>query len=236
MKKKIVIPSEEDVARFGGGPKPTEKPNAPEGLPTGEPTPPPAGETPPESAPAAADQAASPETLNAEAEQWKDKFLRAKADLLNYQRRAEKDRAESLRYANAGLVQALLPVLDDLERVVAAAAKHKNDPETFVAGVRLTLENCLKTLKSFGVEPIEAAGKPFDPTHHEAIMQQPSDEHPVPTVLSEVLKGYCLHDRVLRPSRVIVSKPAEPPTTAGNSEEREPSQEEQPSGGKEPEE
>lgn len=228
MKKKIVIPSEEDVARFGGGQKPTEKPGAPEGPPTGEPATPPAGQTPPESAPPAADQAASPETLNAEAEQWKDKFLRAKADLLNYQRRAEKDRAESLRYANAGLVKALLPVLDDLERVVAAAAEHKNDPETLLAGVRLTLENCFKTLKSFGVEPIEGAGKPFDPTRHEAIMQQPSDEHPVPTVLREMLRGYCLHDRVLRPSRVIVSKPAEPPAAAGNSEEMQASEGKQP--------
>lgn len=222
MKKKIVIPSEEDVARFGGGQKSTEKPGSPEGAPTSEAATPPAGETPPELAPSAADQAASPETLNAEAEQWKDKFLRAKADLLNYQRRAEKERAESLRYANAGLVKALLPVLDDLERVVAAAAEHKNDPEALVAGLRLTLENCLKTLKSFGVEPIEAAGKPFDPNQHEAIMQQPSDEHTAPTVLSEMLKGYRLHERVLRPSRVVVSKPAEPPAAAGNSEEKQP--------------
>lgn len=222
MKKKIVIPSEEDVARFGGGQKSTEMPGSPEGAPTSEAATPPAGETPPELAPSAADQAASPETLNAEAEQWKDKFLRAKADLLNYQRRAEKERAESLRYANAGLVKALLPVLDDLERVVAAAAEHKNDPEALVAGLRLTLENCLKTLKSFGVEPIEAAGKPFDPNQHEAIMQQPSDEHTAPTVLSEMLKGYRLHERVLRPSRVVVSKPAEPPAAAGNSEGKQP--------------
>ena len=222
MKKKIVIPTEEDVARFGGGPAPAEKPTSPDGAPTGEAASQPAEEAPAGAEAPAAGEAASPEAQSAEIEQWKEKFLRAKAELLNYQRRAEKDRAESLRYANAGLVKALLPVLDDLERVVAAAAEHKSDPDALADGVKLTLENCLKILNGFGIEPIEALGKPFDPSQHEAMMQQPSDEYAEPTVLTEMVKGYRLHDRVVRPSRVIVSKPAEPPAAPGDSEGEKP--------------
>lgn len=221
MKKKIVVPSEEDVARFGGGQAPPEKPGSPEGTPTAEAGTQPDEASPPSETPAAG-ETVSPEVLKAEIEQWKDKCLRAKAELLNYQRRAEKDRAESLRYANAGLVKALLPALDDLERMIAAAAEHRNDPDALANGVKLTLENCLKALKGFGVEPIEALGKPFDPSQHEAVMQQPSDEHAEPTVLTETVKGYRLHDRVLRPSRVVVSKPAEPPTAAGEDEGKKP--------------
>jgi len=222
MKKKIVIPTEEDVARFGGGPAPAEPAGRPEGAPAGEAAARPAEETPPGAETTAAGEGASSEASNAELEQWKEKFLRAKAELLNYQRRAEKDRAESLRYANAGLVKALLPVLDDLERVIVAAAEHKSDPDALADGVRLTLENCLKILNSFGIEPIEALGKPFDPSRHEAMMQQPSDEYAEPTVLTEMVKGYRLHDRVLRPSRVIVSKPAEPPAAPGHGEGKKP--------------
>ncbi len=222
MKKKIVIPTEEDVARFGGGPTPAEPAGRPEGAPAGEAAGQPAEETPPGAETTAAGEGASPEASNAELEQWKEKFLRAKAELLNYQRRAEKDRAESLRYANAGLVKALLPVLDDLERVIVAAAEHKSDPDALADGVRLTLENCLKILNGFGIEPIEALGKPFDPSRHEAMMQQPSDEYAEPTVLTEMVKGYRLHDRVLRPSRVIVSKPAEPPAAPGHGEGKKP--------------
>jgi molecular chaperone GrpE len=209
--KKIVIPNEQEVARFGGDPPPDQ--------PTG--SQPASPEQPDSRSPGAgqeaADQAAGPppptlETLTAEMEQWKDKCLRARAELLNYQRRVEKDRAESLKYANAGLVKALLPILDDLERVVAAADEQDIDLETVVNGVRLTFENLVKVLRDFGIQRIDAAGKPFDPTQHEAIMQQASPEHAEPTVLSEVARGYRLADRVLRPARVIVaSRPAGAP-------------------------
>ena len=212
MKKKIAIPSEEEVARFGGGPPPPESTG---GQPAAEPSPgsatPAADQAGADTGQPAAEAAASPEALKAELEQWRDRFLRAKAELSNYQRRAEKDRADYLRYANAGLAKALLPILDDLERVIAAAAEHKNDPDVLTGGVKLMLDNFLKVFKDFGVQAIDAVGKPFDPSQHEAMMQQPSAEHAEPTVLTEAGKGYRLHDRVLRPARVIVSKPAEPP-------------------------
>lgn len=230
MKKKIVIPTQEDVARYGGQPA-TPQPGAAQ----------PASQTPQESGPQAGEpasaEAAGPaapaepsmEALQAEVEQWKDKCLRAKAELANYQRRVERDRAESLRYANAGLVKAILPILDDLERTLAAVAEHKNDLDALANGVKLTLDNFMKVLKDFGVRVIEASGKPFDPSQHEAVMQQPSSEHSEPTVLGEMAKGYLLHERVLRPARVIVSKPAESatgpsgePGEGGRSEEDKP--------------
>ena len=141
-----------------------------------------------------------------EAEQWKEKCLRAKAELANYQRRMGKDHAESLRYANAPLVRALLPIVDDLERVIESEPSHKDSTRAVLDGVKLTLDNFLKVLRDAHVERIEAEGKPFDPKVHEAMMEQPSPDHTERTVLKDVVKGYRLYERVLRPAKVIVSK------------------------------
>lgn len=187
-----MLPTEEDVAEYGGESAPAKQ-AASEAEP--------AGESPQAQTPAA------PGESRTEAEEWKEKFLRAKADLANYQRRTEKDRAEVLRYANAGLVQKLLPILDDIERVIASGSEQGSGVEAVVGGVKLTLENFLKVLGDFNVSRIESEGQPFDPAVHEAMMQRPSDEHGEPTVLEEVVKGYRLGDRVLRPARVVVSKP-----------------------------
>ncbi len=193
-KKKIVIPSEGEVAQYAGG-------SASDGQAPGE------GAAQADGASPEAGTAEAVEKVCDEVGQWKEKFLRAKADLANYQRRAEKDRSETLRYANARLVKALLPILDDLERVVASGSEQAGEVEAVASGVRLTLDNFLKVLRDFDVQTIEAEGQPFNPAVHEAMMQQPSEEHSDPTVLQEVVKGYQLHERVLRPSRVIVSKP-----------------------------
>jgi len=158
----------------------------------------------------AAPGAAGGPDLAAEVQEWKDKFLRAKADLANYQRRSEKERAEALRYANAGLIRSLLPVLDNLERVIASAEEDPGNGAALLEGVKLTLESFFKVLQEANVQRIEAEGMPFDPQVHEAMMEQPSADHSERTVLKEALKGYRLHDRVLRPSRVIVSKPVAP--------------------------
>ena len=146
------------------------------------------------------------ETPPAENE-WKEIALRARAELSNYQKRAEKERAESVRYANGNLLKALLPVLDNLERVVQTGTQAEGDPQTLLDGVKLTLDMLQKVLRDHDVEPIAAEGQPFDPHVHEAMMVRPSD-HAEQTVLQEVGKGYKLHERVLRPARVIVSKPA----------------------------
>lgn len=212
-KKKVVLPTDREVAQYGG-----QSASADESGP-----PPPAQEAaaaqPTEQDEGAPTGPQATDKPRAEAEEWKEKFLRAKADLANYQRRAEKDRGQTLRYANARLVQALLPILDDLERVVTSESEQAGEVETVINGVKLTLENFLKVLRDFNVSRIEAAGKPFDPAVHEAMMQQPGEgDHSEPTVLQEVVKGYQLYDRVLRPARVIVSKPAEAATEAGPEE------------------
>ena len=108
---------------------------------------------------------------------------------------------------DSGLAKALLPILDDLERIIESGREHPDNAEAVVDGVKLTLDNLLKALSDFQVSRIDAAGQPFDPEVHEAMMEQPSPEHPERTVLQELSKGYRLHDRVIRPSKVIVSKP-----------------------------
>ena len=193
-KKKIVLPPEDEVTEYASdsprGDEATSRPASANGE-------------------ARSEQPEEEAARRPEADDFKEKFLRAKADLVNYQRRAEKHRADSLRYANARLVQALLPILDDLERVVGSGSESAGSVETVVDGVKLTLDNFLKVLRDFSVSRIEAQGQVFDPAVHEAMMQQDSTEHAEPTVLQEVVKGYQLYDRVLRPARVIVSKPPE---------------------------
>ena len=148
------------------------------------------------------------EQARSEAEEYKDKYLRAVAELANYRKRSEKDREESLRYANVSLIRSLLNVLDNLDRVIASAREHPENTSAIVDGAKLTAETFHKVLREHNVSLIEAEGQPFDPVVHEAIMQQPSEQYDTPTVLKAVQAGYKLHDRVIRPARVIVSKPS----------------------------
>lgn len=150
----------------------------------------------------------APEGMKARIEALEDSLLRAKADYQNLQRRMQTERSEAIRFANADLMRALLPVLDDLERSLHAA-EATGDTKNLVEGVRLIYENLYKALTDNGLEPIEALKKPFDPGVHEALMLQPSADVPPGTVLEEVARGYKLRDRVIRPTRVIVSRAAE---------------------------
>jgi len=193
--KKIVIATEDEVAQYADKAPGKEETSS---------TPTSASETEPADTGEVGGAAAGEEL--SEAEQWKEKCLRAKAELANYQRRMAKDHAESLRYANASLVRALLPIVDDLERVIESGQNHQDSTRGVLDGVKLTLDNFLKVLRDAHVERIEAEGEPFDPKVHEAMMEQPSPDHAERTVLQEVVKGYRLYDRVLRPAKVIVSK------------------------------
>jgi len=158
----------------------------------------------------------TPEGMKARIEALEDSLLRAKADYQNLQRRMQTERSDAIRFANADLMRALLPVLDDFERSLHAA-ETTADPAAFVEGIRLIYENFRKALTDHGLEPIEALKQPFDPGVHEALMQQPSDEHPPGTVLEEVTPGYKLRDRVIRPTRVIVARAPEVATGSGDS-------------------
>jgi molecular chaperone GrpE len=208
-RKKIAIASDDEIREYAGKQDPGEA--------SGSPGPEDKGVVDAEPAEQPAPPGSETERLGAEAAEWKEKFLRAKAELANYQRRAEKDRSEALRYANAGLIKALLPILDDLERVIASGADAGGNVEAVIDGVKILLDNFLKALREAQVSVIEAEGKPFDPQVHEALMQQPSAEHPDKTVLQETAKGYRLHDRVLRPAKVIVSKAPQAGDEAGES-------------------
>ncbi len=145
----------------------------------------------------------------AERDQFKDKWTRALADHDNYRRRVQREMDEDRKYAALPLLKTLLPAFDGLDRAVFAAAQSKN-AEELIGGVQLTIKQLETALNGFGAKSIAAQGQPFDPNQHEAISQAPSADHPPMTVLHDIERGYMLHDRVVRPSKVIVS--VAPPT------------------------
>ena len=140
-----------------------------------------------------------------ERDQFKEKWTRAVADLDNYRRRIQREMEEDRKYAAAPLLKSLLPTFDGLDRAVAAAAQSRN-AEELIKGVQLTIKQLEAGLNGFGARAIVAVGQPFDPNLHEAISQVPSADHPPMTVVQDVERGYMLHDRVIRPSKVIVTK------------------------------
>ncbi|RMF85846.1 MAG: nucleotide exchange factor GrpE [Planctomycetota bacterium] len=149
------------------------------------------------------------EALRAEIEALKDQNLRLAAELRNVQQRAQREKQEALRFAEADFAKSLLPVLDDFERTLASAAG-ADSVEPVLEGVRIVYEHLLKALKLRHIEPIPAKGERFDPDVHEALMQQPSDTVDAGMVIDEAARGFKMHERVLRPAKVIVSSgPAE---------------------------
>jgi len=145
------------------------------------------------------------EQLEAEAEEASKRYLRLAADFDNYKKRARQEQADLVRSANAELIGKLLPVVDNFHRVIETAPESADD--AWVKGVELTLQQLDDLLAAQGVKPIDAVGQPFDPSLHEAIGHEESDEHPEDTVVSEVRRGYRLNDRVVRPALVRVARP-----------------------------
>jgi molecular chaperone GrpE len=135
-----------------------------------------------------------------------DRLLRVSAEFENFKKRTNREMEDFRKYANEALVSALLPAVDNLERAVESSKEGVSDPRCLLEGVCLTLSELIKILEKFHVKAIDAIGEPFDPSFHQAILQQPSDEHPENTVLQEMQKGYMIHNRLLRPSMVVVSK------------------------------
>jgi molecular chaperone GrpE len=140
-----------------------------------------------------------------ERDQFLDLLKRTQADFENYQKRNRTEREQERKYAQKPLATDLLPVLDNLERAVAAA-RQSNETGPLVQGVNMVLSQFLELLKRHGVTRIEAEGQPFDPNVHQAVAQAPaSDKIPAGSVAQVLEHGYMLHDRVLRPARVIVA-------------------------------
>lgn len=144
-------------------------------------------------------------TLAAERDAAQQGYLRALADHENYRRRVMKEREEDRKFASYSLIRDLLPSFDNLRRAVDAA-RSASSPDQIVQGVGMVLKNVDEVLERYGAKAIVAVGEPFDPNLHEAIQQIPSAEHPAMTVLQDVERGYTLHERVIRPSKVLVSK------------------------------
>jgi len=136
--------------------------------------------------------------------QARDMMLRLAAELDNYKKRSMRERESLIKYAAQGIIQELIPILDNFERAIESASQSK-DFNSLIKGVEMIFRQMYDALERKGVSKINALGETFDPNVHEAIAQVASDECPENTVVEELQKGYMLHDRVIRPSRVAVS-------------------------------
>lgn len=145
------------------------------------------------------------EEANKAKEYW-DRLLRLQADFDNTRKRIEKEKQDFVRFANEGIIVELLNILDDLERAVDLAESKHEDLPAFLKGVEMILAHLYEMLKEYGVRPIDAEGKLFDPHLHEALMQVENKDVPEHTIVEELQKGYLLNDRVIRTAKVKVSK------------------------------
>lgn len=146
------------------------------------------------------------ETAKEPAEEYKNRYLRALADLENYKKRTNLEKEEMAKYANESLVKELLPALDGFAKALEHADKMKD--EEIVKGIALVQKLFEDALKKAGVEEISAVGKPYDPHMHEAIYMKESGQQPG-IVMEEAQKGYTMRGRLIRPAMVIVSKKEE---------------------------
>ncbi len=137
-----------------------------------------------------------------------EKMLYLQADFENFKKLKAKEKIETLKYGNEALIKEFLPVADNLEMAINHAST-TDDYKSILEGVKLTLNEFIKVLEKAGVTRIDAIGKQFDPNIHEAFYQEERDDMEPNTVISEFQKGYLLNERLIRPSRVILSKKPE---------------------------
>ena len=158
------------------------------------------------------------ETLTAktqEADRLQERLLRLHAEFENYKKRMAREKAEFLKFANEGLILQFLPMLDNLERAVAAA-RAETGSTPLIEGIEMIVRLFRTTLEKVGVKPMEVLGQPFDPGFHQAVAQVESSQGEANLVVEEIQKGYLLEGRVLRPAMVKVSRGASP--APGNGE------------------
>ena len=148
------------------------------------------------------------ETVTKESQENYDRLLRVSAEFENYKKRSVRELSDVQKYANQSLVRDLLPIIDNLELALKSATEsNSNTDGCLLDGVELTRKEILKVFEKNNIEQIEAIGKPFDPNFHEAVMREESDEYAENTVINELQKGYLMHDRLIRPSMVVVAMP-----------------------------
>ncbi len=143
----------------------------------------------------------------AEIEELKDQYLRKQADFENFRKRMLREKEDSIKFANSSLLTDIISVIDDFERALQSSEDSK-DFQAFHSGIELIEKQMITMLESnWGLKRFDSAGQPFDPEKHEALMMEESDEYDAQTVLEDFMKGYTLHDRVIRHAKVKVSKP-----------------------------
>ena len=146
--------------------------------------------------------------FQAEAAKLKDLALRARADLDNFRKRSLREKEDAIRYANNGLLEKLLPVIDNFE-LGLDAARNATDAASVLQGMSMVQRQLQDFIRSQGLEEVPADGEAFDPNKHDAVSQEFSAEVPEGKVIRQVRKGYKLKDRLLRAASVIVSKGAQ---------------------------
>ena len=144
--------------------------------------------------------------LEKEIAELKDSLLRSHADFDNYRKRVQKEKEEWFQYACQGLVEKLLPVLDNFERALLSVNELNEETKNVLSGIKMIEKQFREILQKEGLEPIEAVGASFDPLIHEAVMQVPAEEGVADNqIVEEVLKGYLFKGKLLRASMVKVA-------------------------------
>jgi molecular chaperone GrpE len=143
----------------------------------------------------------------AEAAKMKDQWMRTAADFDNFRKRSRREIEDARKAGKEELLKELLPVFDNLERAIQSATR-ATEVKAVADGLQLVLRQYLDTLVRGGITKVPSVGTTFDPTHHEAIQQIESDEHPPGTVVAEVQPGYMQGDRLIRAAMVVVAKPS----------------------------
>ena len=137
--------------------------------------------------------------------QIQDRYLRLNAEFDNYKKRMMRENSDRLKYFNMELIKELLPSVDNLERAISHAGDQNSDLENMIEGLQMVYKGMQEAFGKFGVSEIESIGKEFDPNCHQAVGMIESQEVPENHVAEECLKGYYLHDRIIRPTMVRVS-------------------------------
>jgi molecular chaperone GrpE len=146
-----------------------------------------------------------PQAARAEAQETFARYQRLAADFENYKRRTRQELGDRTQYANEELLRKLLPILDNLRRALDHAPESVD--RNWFDGMKMVARQFEDMLRAQGISPIPAVGEQFDPSQHEAIGQEETDEHEEGTIVEEVQPGYRLHERVLRPTLVKVAHP-----------------------------
>ena len=150
--------------------------------------------------------------LIAENAELKDRLLRSHAELENFRRRTQKEALDAMKYQATGVIRDMLPGIDNLKRAIEVT-EQTGDTQKLLDGIKMVLPQFLDALKSNACEPLDPTGQPFDANFHEALAQVPSSDHEPMTVLQVVEQGYKIHDRVIRPAKVMVTCAPPAPAT-----------------------